>query len=739
MPKNSTKNEEGMTLIEVIVSILILSVLTIGIYSLIEYVLKLSAENKFRLGAVMVADLKMERVKNLPYDQIGTLLGIVHGNLPDNEILMENNGVFYVNTFVQYIDDPFDGTDGGSPNDLLPTDFKQIRVRVRYNGPYGQKDVTVYTNVAPQGMESSVGGGTLSISVFNASGFPVSLADVNIKNNSVSPAIDFTAQTDTNGLLSFPGAPPSVEGYEISVSKAGYSHSSTSPRTASNPNPTIPNATVILGTRTSISFTIDVLSTINIKTINAVLPLNWKINTDSSTENQTNSRIAIDNSGNIYIVWQDYRSSADAKIYGQKYNASRIKQWPSDVVIGNPNNQVLPEIEVDGPGNLYVSWNDNSNGNQDCFLAKRASADGADLWGGPRKIDASVGHADQNNSRIAVSTTGTTTMVWQDNRNGDLDIYMLRYDGAHNMLWAGDLRLNTNSDSSDQSEPVVAVNDNDLIFSAWTDKRNGNKDIFFATSSSLGALPITANIKINTDPGNANQYTPSLAIDSVDSYIYAVWSDERSGETDIYGAKFDATGTLQWIPDNILISAHTAGNQSQPSIAIDNSHNIFVVWTDERNGNQDIYAQKLDASGARQWSEDVRVNINTDDSNQSSPNVTINPATQKPFVTWQDDRVGNFDIYASEFDSYGSITNVANVPLRITGAKKIGENPIIYKYNNYFTTNGSGDLNVPNIEWDSYIIELNNYPGHAIILSDPDRPLDLTPNTTKNIFLYIEP
>jgi prepilin-type N-terminal cleavage/methylation domain-containing protein len=739
MPKKIIKDQKGMTLIEVIVSILIISVLTVGIYSLIEYVLKLSAENKFRLGAVMVADLKMERIKNLPYDQIGTLLGIVHGNLPDNEILMENNGAFYVNTFVRYIDDPFDGTDGGSPNDLLPTDYKQIRIRVRYNGPYGQKDITVYTNVAPQGMESSVGGGTLSISVFNASGFPVSLADVNIKNSSVSPAIDFTAQTDANGLLSFPGAPASVEGYEISVSKAGYSHSSTSPRTVSNPNPTIPNATVILGTRTSISFTIDILSTINIKTLNAVLPLNWKINTDSSTENQTNSRIAIDSSGNIYIVWQDYRSSADAKIYGQKYNSSRVKQWSSDVVIGNANNRLLPEVKVDGSGNLYVSWSDNSNGNQDCFLSKRASSDGSDLWTGPKKIDASVGNADQNNARIAVSDNGTTTIVWQDNRAGNLDVYMLRYNGAHIMLWASDLKLNTNSDTSDQSEPVVAVNNKDLIFSAWTDKRNGNKDIYIATSSSLGTLPPSANIKINTDSGNANQYTPSLAIESVDNYIYAVWTDERNGGLDIYGAKFDATGTLQWTPDNILISAHTADNQSQPSIAIDASHNIYVVWTDERNGNQDIYAQKLDASGVRQWSEDVRVNINTDDSNQSSPNVTINPSTQKPFVTWQDDRIGNFDIYASEFDSYGSIINVANVPLRITGAKKIGENPVIYKYNNYFTTNGSGDISVPNIEWDSYTIELNNYPGHTIVLSDPDRPLDLTPNTTKNIFLYIEP
>jgi len=730
-----------MTLIETVVSILIISILTLGIYSLLIYVLKLAAENKFRLGAVMVADLTMERVKNLPYDQIGTVTGLVHGVLPDNETLVENNGIFYVNTFVKYIDDPFDGVASGTPNDLLSTDYKQIRIRATYNGPYGQKDVVLYTYVAPQGLESSAGGGTLRILVFNASGQPVNLADVNIKNNIVNPIINISEVTDTSGILTYPGAPASVEGYEISVSKAGYSQSSTSPRTVANPNPTIPNATVIAGNRTSISFAIDVLSNMNITTVNAILPQNWKINTDSSNENQTNSRIAIDNVGNIYIVWQDYRSSADAKIYGQKYNASRVKQWPSDVVIGNPNNQVLPEVKVDGSGNLYVSWNDNSNGNQDCYLAKRASSDGHDLWTGPRKIDTSSSNADQNNSRIAVSNAGTTTIVWQDNRAGNLDVYMQRYDNARNVLWTNELKINNNTDATDQSEPAVAVNNNDLIFSVWTDKRNGNKDIYMASSSDSGTPSPTANIKINNDAGNANQYSPALAFDNVDNYLYAVWTDEREGGPDIYGAKFNLDGTLLWTPANLVITAATSTNQTQPSIGIDTSHNIYVVWTDERNGNPDIYAQKLDATGARQWSEDLRVNINTDDSAQSNPNVTINPVSGKPFVTWQDDRVGNYDIYASEFDSYGSITNIGNVPLIVTGAKRIGENPIIFKFKKNFTTNGFGDLNIPNIEWDSYSIDLatTSYPGHTIVLSNPDRPLDVTPGITKDIILYIDP
>jgi len=59
----------------------------------------------------------------------------------------------------------------------------------------------------------------------------------------------------------------------------------------------------------------------------------------------------------------------------------------------------------------------------------------------------------------------------------------------------------------------------------------------------------------------------------------------------------------------------TSTNQYGPNLAINNSI-IYVSWTDDREGNQDIYTQKYDLNGNAQWSNDLRININTGDSSQ---------------------------------------------------------------------------------------------------------------------------
>ena len=54
-------------------------------------------------------------------------------------------------------------------------------------------------------------------------------------------------------------------------------------------------------------------------------------------------------------------------------------------------------------------------------------------------------------------------------------------------------------------------------------------------------------------------------------------------------------------------STATAGRQARvPAVAVDGSGNAVVVWQDNRNGDEDIYAQRLDAAGNRLWTQDAR-------------------------------------------------------------------------------------------------------------------------------------
>ena len=362
------KKQNGFTLIEAIITILVMSILFLGVYELIIFSIKITGDNKHRMAATIIANQKMEQIRNLPYSDIGTISGMVSGVIQDNEIVQQGGDVFNVNTFVKHEDDPFDSVnvaDGGT--DDIPNDYKFVRIIVSWTGGFQEKNVIAYTNISPRGLETSTGGGTLTILVYDANGLPIDLADVLIQNNLVNPVINFNDETD-EGASVYYGAATSTEGYKITVSEPGYSVSSTTDRTLENPNPTKPHASVIEDWETEITFYIDKVSDLNIRTIKQSLLNNWLINTDGSGENQIYPDFTAGPSGNLYFVWEDYSNTSDSKIYSQKYDLTPTQLWAVDKIVSSANKQINPSIASDSSGNFYITWNDDRNGNQDSYL-----------------------------------------------------------------------------------------------------------------------------------------------------------------------------------------------------------------------------------------------------------------------------------------------------------------------------------------------------------------------------------
>lgn len=736
------KNQKGLSLIEVLVSLMVISVLFLGIFSLINISLKITADNKFYVAAIEIANQKMEQIRNLPYDRVGVQGGMPSGNIPQVETI-SRGGDFTVNTYITFKNDVYDDNAGV---DTIPNDYKIATIRVGWQSRYGQKQITVFSKIIPRTEETDAGYGLLKIFVNDVNANPVANASVRVVNSALVPAVDVTNPTDNQGILYLPVLESLGNNYEITVTKAGYGTDRTyDPSTSKAPY----HLSVTKGDKTEAGFVIDKLAHLQIKTVSANLPQNWQVNTDTSGEAQANSRLTIDNAGFIYIVWQDERGggSGKAKIYAQKYDSNSNAQWPNpgapvDQNISTANNTVIPDILVDSAGNLYISWHDDSIGNKEAYLVKRDSADGSDLWGAEKKINTLADSNNQSNPRIALSENfgnATTTVVWQDDRNGDWDVYMQIFDEGGNKLMLPEVRINSNaiSDGADQYDPVVAINSADEIFVAWTDNRNGNYDIYTAKFNMNGNV-IWADKLINTDGGATDQYSPDIAIDSADN-IYITWADDRDGDSNIYAAKLDAGGATQWIPDNIKINTDSgADTQYSPSIAITSTDILYIVWTDLRNGDKDIYAQKYNSNGVAQWTEDLRVNIDTTLSNQYNPDIIIDPSTDEPYTSWQGDQNGDLDIYATTFESYGAETPVAAVPIIVTGTKTISETPVIYEYDQEHTTDASGQINLT-LEWDTgYSLELGAATALNIIFKDPAQPLEILPDETKIWTIYVE-
>lgn len=260
------KRSSGFTLIETLVSTLILSLIAMSIYSGFAQVTKAIRTVRIKQNAAALANEQFEIIRNLAYNDLGIVGGLPVGVLPRKKVIIRDGLEFTVTTTVRSVDQPFDGTIGDG--DLSPADTKFVQIDI--SCPQCGENIGYFSyasQVAPRSLETAEGNGALFVRVFDADGQPLQGAEINIINNSFSPEINIDETTNVNGALQIVDAPPATGSYQIIVTKDGFSTEQTYEiGGADNPVPHIPHAHVVEGQVTQISFAIDELGDLTIET-----------------------------------------------------------------------------------------------------------------------------------------------------------------------------------------------------------------------------------------------------------------------------------------------------------------------------------------------------------------------------------------------------------------------------------------------------------------------------------------
>ncbi len=259
------KSYSGFTLIESLVFIFLFSIISLVFFQTYAVGTRLIIESKNRLGATALANQKMEIIRSIEYDAIGTTTGIPAGDLAEDESISVNTLLYHVHTFVQYVDDPFDRLVSGSPADTIPTDYKRVRVTVSWGNEGPDQTVHIFGNFSPRGVETAGGGGVLAINVLDAGGAGVSGASVRLIN--AASSVDVTGTTDSTGNLTLPGAPAGTQAYTLIVSKSGYYGATTYPPYPTSAfNPVDVHASVVAGVLNQKTIVMDQSSDITLTT-----------------------------------------------------------------------------------------------------------------------------------------------------------------------------------------------------------------------------------------------------------------------------------------------------------------------------------------------------------------------------------------------------------------------------------------------------------------------------------------
>ncbi len=258
------KRTEGFTLIEVVVGVSLFLLFALGIYGALSFVFKVVYQSRLTIIQTALVSEELETVRNLSFDDVGLIGGVPSGVLAHNKIVIRNGISFSVTTTIRNIDDVFDGTLGGSPNDTAPADYKSIDISSQCLSCAQRKSVALSTRISPKNLEGASANGALFINVFDANGLPVSGANVHI----VAPNLVIDDVTDSTGYLRIIDTPTGTMSYAISVTKSGFSTDTTIAPSVANPYPTKLPSNVASRTITDISFSIDQLGALSVNTKN---------------------------------------------------------------------------------------------------------------------------------------------------------------------------------------------------------------------------------------------------------------------------------------------------------------------------------------------------------------------------------------------------------------------------------------------------------------------------------------
>ena len=250
-------------------------------------------------------------------------------------------------------------------------------------------------------------------------------------------------------------------------------------------------------------------------------------------------------------------------------------------------------------------------------------------FGANKQVSSGTGSVGANKPVTARDTAGNLWAAWHAGPQGGRDIYVAKLAYGSDSFQTP-VRLTT--DAQDQCNPDLAAGPDGKVYVAWQDNRRGNWDIFASVCSDHQNFSKETRVSDSND----NEINPAVAVDGQSpNRVYVAWQDGRNGNQDIYVA----VSANAFVCTAISRVTTDIADQTDPDITVDGQNVAYLVWTDMRNGQGDLYGA---ASNAGPW---TNVPIVTTASTQSEPAVAAEPGGSALHLLWVDNAHGDRDIY----------------------------------------------------------------------------------------------
>ncbi len=354
----------------------------------------------------------------------------------------------------------------------------------------------------------------------------------------------------------------------------------------------------------------------------------------AAARKQSSSRMALDSTGRIYVVWEQTAAAGDTDIYLARSTDGGQSFGSPLAVAASGANQKKPAIAVGPAGLIFVVWQDDGSGTWDIHGA--VSADGQ-TWNA-RVISAETGN--QEKPSIAWDSAANICVIWEDDRYAALPssqgIDVLGATSTDGVNWTP---ITVTSSDGDQTAPRITVDtdeDPDRMWAVWEDTRGAaGKDVYGAYSNNGGASWTEVAMLLAT----ADQQEPDVAAGDGKWRIAYSGTETADGT---YGAFYLQSGMV----NAVKVDGSPLGtNQTAPALALAGSaERTLVVWVDDTRDAGDILFSEASTENVPTFGLSAVVNDDGTGNLQSEPHLT--PTDEDGIlVSMTDSRSGVNNIY----------------------------------------------------------------------------------------------
>ncbi len=298
--------------------------------------------------------------------------------------------------------------------------------------------------------------------------------------------------------------------------------------------------------------------------------------------------IAVDGSGNVYVTGMSAGYGWDYATI--KYNSSGVQQWVQRYNGLITYGDVPRGIDLDNAGNVYVTGNSSSNGNEIATIKYNSS--GIEQWV-QRYRRPGIG-SDEAYS-IAVDNAGNVYITGKSNRNWIASDYLtIKYNSSGIEQWTQ--MYNGPGNLYDEAYSIALDNAGNVYVTGDSYGNGTNYDYATIKYNSLG---IQQWVQRYNGQGSSNDYANSMVIDNSGN-IYVTGASYGNGTNSDYATlKYNSSGVEQWFQ---RYNGQGNGSDESRSISVDNSGNVYVTGLSWGSGsNYDYATVKYKTSGVEQW------------------------------------------------------------------------------------------------------------------------------------------